>query len=132
MNKEKLIKLFEDETGNHPTLVYQMFEKKYWERVSDWLIEHHKTEIAKKDDEIERLKKHSDWLSDGWEESNRKALANSSAHDKLKARIDGAPRTTFELGTKIDINNHYTYFKGSKTVALVELGQDDSCDTSGE
>ena len=55
-----------------------------------------------------------------------------SAHDKLKERVEGAPRTTFELGTKIDINNHYTYFKGSKTVALVELGQDDSCDTSGE
>ena len=66
--KEELIKEFHQKT-NGKYITYEGQELN--DLFTNWLIEHHEKELAKKDAEIEQLQ---------------------SAHDKLKARVEGAPK----------------------------------------
>lgn len=81
MTKEELIKLFEDETGNtipdENSIEFNTRMGEYWRRFSDWIIEHHKAELAKKDAEVEK------WIQ--W--ADEKFAEKDAEIERLKASI---------------------------------------------
>jgi len=133
-----IIEEFEKETGikvvgERGEFFYKKFAK--WLKAKVESLTKEKTEIAKllredelclanKDEEIESLQDEVERLKNTIEfkEAMQRSVEEELA--ELTQKINDSPKVIFEFGTKIDVNNSYTYFEESKTVALLEIDKE--------